>query len=276
MNILFCGDRNIEDGLMIVIASLLRNVKEELSIYIFTMHITTEEREFYPVSSQTVSYLDAYVKKKNPNHFVKLFDITELFQKDLPTPNMDTRFTPFCMLRLYADQIDEIPDRILYLDTDVICRKDPSEFYDQDMEGIEVAGVLDYYGQWFFHTSGFHFDYLNSGVLLMNMKRIRETGLFSKCRTRCREKKMFMPDQSAINKLAQRKKICDRKYNEQHNPTVDTVMQHFTTRFVFFPWVHVLTVKPWQIDQVHRKLKISEYDNLLEEYKKMKEDIERM
>lgn len=34
---------------------------------------------------------------------------------------MGTRFTPCCMLRLYADRIPELPDRLLYLDTDVLC-----------------------------------------------------------------------------------------------------------------------------------------------------------
>ncbi len=36
---------------------------------------------------------------------------------------MKTRFTPCCMLRLFADEILELPDKILYLDNDVICRK---------------------------------------------------------------------------------------------------------------------------------------------------------
>ena len=37
MNILFCGDRNIVDGITIACLSLLKNVKEPLSIYILTM-----------------------------------------------------------------------------------------------------------------------------------------------------------------------------------------------------------------------------------------------
>ena len=62
---------------------------------------------------------------------------------------MSTRFTPCCMLRLFADEIAELPDRLLYLDTDIICRKDFTEFYYQNMENVEIAGVLDYYGSWF-------------------------------------------------------------------------------------------------------------------------------
>ena len=39
MNILYCGDRGIEDGLIISILSLLKNVKEELNIYVLTAEI---------------------------------------------------------------------------------------------------------------------------------------------------------------------------------------------------------------------------------------------
>ncbi len=179
---------------------------------------------------------------------------------------MQTRFTPFCMLRLYADQVEELPERLLYLDNDVVCRMDITEFYHQELEGIDFAGVLDYYGGWFFRKHLFRRDYVNSGVLLLNMDRIRRTGLFTKCRERCRTKKMFMPDQSALNKLAETKRICPRRYNEQRSLHADTALQHFTTSFRFWPWLHTVTVKPWQVEQVHEQLKLYEYDSILQEY----------
>ena len=37
MNILYCGDRNIEKGLIISIFSLLKNVTESLNIYVLTI-----------------------------------------------------------------------------------------------------------------------------------------------------------------------------------------------------------------------------------------------
>ncbi len=276
MNILFCGDRCMEDGLIITILSLLENTDDQLHIYVFTMGITTEAKQFFPLSEKTADYLDARVKEKDPENFVKLMDLTEMYKSELPWANLQTRFTPYCMLRLFADEIPEIPDRLLYLDSDVICRKDVREFYEQDLEGCEIAGVLDHYGRFFFRTRLFHMDYLNSGVLLLDMKKIRETGLFKECRAMCRNKKMFMPDQSALNKLAKGKKICKKKYNEQIKLHNNTVIQHFSTRFRYFPWVHTQTVKPWQIDSVHRVLKLFEYDDLLEKYKQAKTEIENL
>lgn len=39
MNILYCGDKNIADGLMISTLSLLRTVREPLHITVLTMEI---------------------------------------------------------------------------------------------------------------------------------------------------------------------------------------------------------------------------------------------
>ena len=266
MNVLYCGDGNIERGLIISVMSLLKNISDELHIWVLTTEMDFGDKHITPVKDDVISALGEYMKGYNKSNSITLIDTTELFKNEVPAINMGTRFTPCCMLRLFSDEVSEIPDKIMYLDNDVVCRGDPSVFYNQDMTGYEIAGVLDYYGGWFFRRNPFKRDYLNSGVLLMNMDMIRKTGLFKKCRKRCCEKKMFMPDQSAINKLAVSKKICPRKYNEQRKLKIDTVMQHFTTSFRFFPYIRTVTVKPWDIGKLHEVLKLHEYDDLLSEY----------
>lgn len=274
MNILYCGDRHIEDGLIISVLSLTEQVGEPLNVYVMTVELVNEQFSLEPVSDGVISYLDKTVAERTGGS-VKKFDVTDIFSRELPTANMGTRFTPCCMLRLFADEVPEIPDRVLYLDNDVVARMDISDFYYQDIDAYELAGVLDYYGRWFFRTNIFKMDYLNSGVLLLNMKKIRESGLFRRCREMCVNEKMFMPDQSAINKLANKKIIRDRRCNEQRKLHKNTVMQHFTTSFRFFPWFHSLTVKPWQIERMHEILKIFEYDNLFVQYRSALEIISK-
>lgn len=266
MNILYCGDKHIEDGLIISVLSLTENVGEPLNVYVMTVEFKNEQFNLEPVSDSVIDYLKRTVAERTGGS-VKKFDVTDLFSRELPQANMETRFTPCCMLRLFADEIPEIPERVLYLDNDVVARMDISDFYYQDIDTYELAGVLDYYGRWFFRKNIFKMDYLNSGVLLLNMRKIHESGLFRKCREMCVCEKMFMPDQSAINKLANKKIIRDRRFNEQRKLHKNTVMQHFTTSFRFFPWFHSLTVKPWQIERVHEILKIFEYDNLFTQYR---------
>lgn len=274
MNILYCGDNNIEKGLIISVISLLQNCIEQLNIYVLTIDIDEGCINYKPVSSEVISYLNQEVKLYNPLNSIELINITKQFKLCMPLANMKTRFTPCCMLRLYADLIDELPDKILYLDNDVICREDIYEFYSRDISECELIGVLDYYGSWIFRNDLLRRDYINSGVLLMNLDKIRETGLFDKCRKLCRDKKMFMPDQSSINKLSVYKQFADRRYNEQRKLHSNTVMQHFTTSFRLFPWIHMVRVKPWQIDKMHEVLQLYEYDNILEEYRRFIDKIE--
>lgn len=272
MNILFCGDENIADGVIISMLSLLEHAKDTLNIYLLTATVENEDRQFKSLSVKFADFLDGVVKKHNAANTVKLFDISELFSKELPVANMDTRFTPCCMLRLFADLVDELPQKILYLDNDIICQSDPSDFYNTDLQGAELAGCLDYYGSWLFKKSPLGRDYLNSGVLLLDLCKIKETGLFENCRKRCRNTKMFMPDQSSINKLTKKKLIIPRKYNEQRRLHKDTVFRHFTTSFRVFPWIHTVSVKPWDIDGMHKILKTTEYDSLLQNYLSLKQD----
>ncbi|HML36377.1 MAG TPA: glycosyltransferase [Bacillota bacterium] len=273
MNILYCGNDKTEDGLLISILSLLKNAGEPLHIYLLTMSLGYGETVYFPISDTFAGYADRLVKQADPDNFVVLIDVTGQFYRELPVMNLGTRFTPYCMLRLFADEIPELPEKILYLDNDVVCRTSCGEFYRQDISAYEFAGVLDHYGRWFFRRHFLRFDYQNSGVLLMNLKKIRETGLLRRCRKLCTEKKMFMPDQSALNKLAVSKKTCPRRFNEQRKLHKDTVLQHFTTSFRFFPWLHAMKVKPWEIEKVHRLLKIHEYDELFDEYRRRLSEI---
>ena len=269
MNLLYCGDQNIQDGLLISILSLLKHEPDELHIYIMTMELHTAERDYHAIPDRTISFLNQLVQRTNRHSFVKKYDCTALFERQIPRKNMGTRFTPYAMLRLFADQLPDLPARLLYLDSDVVCRKDPREFYHQDITDVELVGVLDYYGRWFFHHSLTHLDYINSGVLLLNMEKIKQTKLFERARERCVKRWMFMPDQSALNKLAQAKRIAPRKYNEQHQLHADTVFQHFTTSFKFFPLFKIQTIKPWEVQQVHDVLGIHEYDDILNEYQQL-------
>jgi lipopolysaccharide biosynthesis glycosyltransferase len=275
MNVLYCGDKNIADGVMISVLSLNECVGEALNVYILTSNLQTESRVCEALSPDFAEFLEGKIKHKNSESSVELIDISELFKAELPLANLETRFTPCCMLRLFADLVPSLPDRLLYLDNDVICRRDCTDMYYRDMTDCDIAGVLDHYGKWFFRRNIFKADYINSGVLLLNMALIRQNGLFAKCRRRCAEKQMFMPDQSALNKLSDNKKQLPRRYNEQRKLHHDTVFQHFTTSFRFFPWLHAVSVKPWDIDRMHEVLRLYEYDSLLSRYRKLKEEYEK-
>lgn len=274
INILYSGDKGIERGVVMSALSIARQTHRQLHIYVLTMRYVTQEKEYLPVSAQCVDRVRSIVQEANPDSAVTLLDGSAHFAQYPPEKNMSTRFTPGCMLRLFAD-LEDLPDKVLYLDSDILCRDGPGfeALYDTDVEDWEYAAVLDYYGSWFFRQKLLRRDYVNSGVLLLNMAKVRQTGLFERCRNLCRTEKMFMPDQSALNRLAQRKRLLPGKYNEQRRLRSDTVLQHFTTSFRFFPVIRYVTVKPWEQEKVHKVLKLWEYDDLFRDYNNRTADL---
>lgn len=230
-----------------------------------------------PFSKKTAEFLDGLVKEYNKKNFVKLIDATEVFAANLPKKNMGSYFTPCSMLRLYMDKVPEIAEleRVLYMDYDVVCRGDIAEFYNMDLEGIEAAGVLDIYGRRWYHYHGlFVEDYMNSGVMLFNLPECIKTGMFEKAVKLCASRWMMLADQAALNKAIAKRKLVDRKYNEQEErPRKDTVLHHFSNNFKFWPYFRVQKVKPFEIEKIHKVLKIREYDDILEMYSKLKDNL---
>ncbi len=266
MNILYCGDRGVCDGIFLSALSLSKHASERLDFYILTASVEFGDKKHVAIDCAFAEKLRSALSGFD-GYSVSLIDLSERFAEYSPTANMGTRFTPLCMLRLYADTVPTLPDRLLYLDADVLCCADFSEMYHTPMESFDIAGVPDRYGKYFFGNILRH-DYFNSGVLILNMARIRENGLFEKCRAMCRDKKMFMPDQSALNKLAQKKRLS-KHCNEQGRIRRRTIFKHFTTYFKFFPYIHHVTVKPWQVDAMHDTLGIFEFDDILELYERI-------
>ena len=225
-------------------------------------------------TKKAAKFLDELVKKTNKQSFVKLIDATKIFTENLPKKNMGSYFTPASMLRLYIDKVPEIAnlDKVLYLDYDVMCRGDLKEFYDTDLSGIEAAGVLDIYGRRWYHYHGlFVQDYMNSGVMLFNMPKCLKTKMFERAADLCARRWMMLADQAALNKCIDKRKLMPRKYNEQEErPREDTVLHHFSNNFKFWPYFRVQKVKPFEIDKIHDVLKITEYDDILDEYTKLK------
>jgi len=284
MNILYCGDEGISRGVLVSILSLIKHNNEPLEIFIATI----KYEGVVPFKQKTAEFLDDLVKGKielsenfskntSAKSFVKLIDATEVFAANLPKKNMGSYFTPCSMLRLYADKIPEISklDRILYLDYDVVCCRDISEFYHINLDGVEAAGVLDIYGRRFYHYHGlFKQDYMNSGVMLFNMEECTRSGMFEKAVFLCGKRWMMLADQAALNKSISKRKILPLKYNDQRErPDKNTVLHHFSNNFKFWPYFHVQKVKPFETEKIHSVLKLHRYDDILEEYNKLKDNL---
>lgn len=69
-----------------------------------------------------------------------------------------------------------------------------------------------------------------------------------------REEKIFLPDQTALNRLVKKKLLLPAKYNEQKHFRDDTVIQHFSKTILWLPYFHTRNIKPWQTEAVQTVL----------------------
>ena len=268
INILFAGNSKVFDGALTELISITNRTKEDICAYIFTMDATNLNKDYTSISEEDCEFLDDVVKKKNSRNAVKRVDVTSLYKKEFSgSKNENAYCTPYTLLRLLADLIPEIPDKILYLDLDMMAGGDVAKLYNTNIEDYEYAAVKEKYGCWIIRP-----DYINAGMLLLNMKKIKETKLLEKAREKIRNKKMIFADQDAIFWSTTKKKILPRIYNEQSKfNKKDTVICHFAKRMVWVPYPRTENIKQWHIDKVHKIYKCHVFDKDLEEYLEEKE-----
>ena len=252
--------------MVIASLSIVKHHRGVLNIYLFTMDLTDVKPDYRPVTEAQRAYLEAIYRQVNARSTVTLVDVGEHYRKTLfHAENQDNLYTPYSFLRLFADRIPFLPDKVIYLDTDTMLCGDIAELYTQDMGDAEFAAVRDHYGRIFLGV-----NYLNSGVLLMNLPRIRETRLFERALEACAKKKIFLPDQTTINRLAKRKKILPCRFNEQHKLKKETLVCHFSMTIRWVPRFRTQNIKPWHVEKVHTVLNIHDFDDILNDYLKRK------
>ena len=268
INLMFCGNKKVFDGLIIAMLSILKHTNEPLHVFILTADLHEINEDFVPLGEEEKIKLENILKDANKKNQITLIDITDNYKKEmLVGANTDTNYTPYIFLRLFADEIKEIPDKVLYLDADIVVYDDLKDLYNIDISRYDFAASKDYFGRWFID-----YRYLNSGVLLMNLKRMRENGTLAKCRKMCVEQKMLLPDQTALNLMCRKKLYLPRKYNEQKERKEDTVIRHFSMTMKFFPKFKTVNIKPWNIDEIHEIYKINDFDDVIEKYLEIKGD----
>ena len=191
-----------------------------------------------------------------------------LYEKEFANcANENAYCTPYTLLRLLADLVPNMPSKLLYLDIDMMMGDDIVKLYNIDVSDYEYAAVKEKYGSWLIRP-----DYINAGMLLLNMEKIKETGLLKKARNLIKTKKMLFADQDAIFRATTNKLLLPRIFNEQSKfNKKDTVVCHFCKRLMLLPYPHTENFKQWNVEEVHKVLKCHSFDEDLEEYLKLKE-----
>ncbi len=264
INILFCGNEYVFDGILTCALSMFKrsNTKEPFTFYIFTMDVSYIKENYTPISDSLLNYLNTVVKEYNPLNQVIKIDVTNLYHQEFKnSPNENCYCSPYTLIRLFADMVDGLPDKLLYLDVDVLFNRDIKLLYDIDIEDYEYAAARDHYGKYLIQP-----NYINAGVLLFNLKRMKETGILKKARELIKTKKLIFADQSALIRSTTKKKMLPQKFNDQKFLHKHTVIRHFSKRLFYLPYPHTDNIKQWHVSKVHKVFGYYQFDDILYEY----------
>lgn len=267
VNILFCGNDKVFDGFLTCALSICKRTetKEPFRFIIYTLDLQDINPKYKAISQRHIDFLDSAVKKYNPDSSVELVDVTKIYEEEFRgCPNEMCYTSPYTLLRLFADLVPQMPEKFLYLDADVMSNRDITMLYDIDVSGVEYAGAHDHYFKLI--CPFLNPRYVNAGVLLFNLSRCRETGLFKKARQLIKTKKLMFADQSALNRSTTRKKLLSQRFNDQKFLYRNTVIRHFSQRLFYTPTPHIANVKQWDVDGVHNIYRYHQFDDILEEY----------
>ena len=272
VNVLFCGNAGVFDGMLTAALSILMRTasKEPFRFFVFTMDLSDLKENYIPLSAAQAETFRSAIRSFHPENDVTVIDVGDLYRTHFSgCPNEGAYCSPYTLIRLFADLVPEIPDKLLYLDADILFNRDVHLLYDIDISGYEFAAAPDHYGKYLIHP-----HYINAGVLLFNMKKARETGLFEKARGWIGRKKLVFADQSALIRAASKRKVLPQRFNDQKFLHRHTVVRHFSKRLFYLPYPHTENIKQWQIDKVHRIFRYRQFDDIYETYQTIKSECE--
>lgn len=193
MIIVLCCTRNWYIHLATVIYAILKHNKVK-KIYLF-------------IEDDNIPYLDY-----KEIEFINVNKTKEYITKD--SPNYNTKYSKMSYIRCYFTKLLKC-DKIIYVDTDTLITDSIQELWEMNLGNNVIAGVHEY-GDWDNHLGivGVNDTYINSGVLLMDLKKIRKEKLDDKMIDLLNNNRYDYPDQDVINIVCKDKiKLISNTYN---------------------------------------------------------------
>ena len=177
-----------------------------------------------------------------------------------------SRWSPVIFYRCIAHRFFKDIDKLLYLDSDTLICRDVSELFDTDLTDYVLGGVRDMAPvNDKFHPQGIFVKkfsekylnngpYINSGVLLLNLEKMREyENLLFETKI-----PLYYPDQDLLNaSFVGKIKILPLKYNLAPGilvPRTFTPQEVNEAMFGGHVIIHCYSVKPYDYDRAPDQL----------------------
>lgn len=260
----------IDDGyakfLAVAIKSLIENASKEYNYKIHVIHENLTEENKNKLKKLETDYAK-----------IEFYEMDK--RLECITDKMGTRlradfFTLTIFFRLFIPEMFKEYDKCIYLDSDIVVPGDISKLYNIDLEdnligAVRDHSVVDVEPLCYYIENAIGVDrhyYINSGVLLLNSKKLREVKLderflylFNKYHINC-----IAPDQDYLNAMCKGKiYYLDNTWDTMPAPGVKPIDNPELVHYNLF-------LKPWHYDNVDYEDYFWKYAKQVEYYEEIK------
>ncbi len=264
INVAFAVNDSYVEHLNVTIYSILRNnPRNNFTFYVLCDSLTDRSKE-------KINLIKSFYQNVS-------IDVIELKDKEygfnkFKIPQNVSFITKEMYFRYALPEVLQGVDKVLYLDADLVALGDLEGLYKEDVNKYYVAGAVDagIAPRFPEHLPSLGMSsndiYINSGVLLMNLARMRHDNITKKLldNTKQYEKQLLFPDQDAINltlkgfikPIKPIYNFTDQNMLEDKIDIDDVKVVHFTGG-----------IKPWHnVFQNHTKKYVDKYRQYENEY----------
>lgn len=166
-----------------------------------------------------------------------------MYKQAIPsTVNVSSRFTKFALYRLLLPDLIH-DDKLLYIDADAVVNGDITELYNMPFNGNIILGAEDVEANKYNLKTPIGFQpndlYINAGIMLMDLKTIRNEKIHHKWIHEANTKKYACHDQCIINKTCRNRiGVFKNKFNTSPSTGIDTGKESIRI-------MHYAGPKPW-------------------------------
>lgn len=262
IQIVYCGNDKVFDGLYLSILSILRRTKSPIDFYFLTGDLSEVSPNYISLSQKHIDSINSMIKQYGNNCTFTVVDCRNIYLKYKPLNEITiSKWTPYTYFRLLIEDIDCLKGKVIYLDCDVLANGDITEMYNIDIGDNEV-GVAHCCCQHKVHGK-FTGKYFNAGSLLFNLDVVRKTHFLQKASQYAASNNLKYCDQDALNACWSKIMFLpnEKRFNYFdlfHSIKENTVLKHFLPNFVLIPWR--FKVKPWQTKKVQKRLALHNWD----------------
>ena len=187
---------------MIIVMCCTKSWYHYLEVSLYSLLSTNKIKEIYLFLEDDLPKNILYLKNFF-NTKIEVFNYKEIIDKYISKNNTNkfTYYSDATLVRLFISKILQV-DKVIYLDTDAIVLDYISELWQTNLKGNYIAGVKDKNMDNFIDyidIMGLPDDCINAGVIVMNLKKIRNDKIDDKFLNILEKKQFKFPDQDIIN-----------------------------------------------------------------------------